>query len=285
MALDDSDKRNPWLPRTLWVAWRLAGEAIRAGDDGALRRVLADQPALTTNGYINSTLLQDAVQLGRAGAVAALLDAGVPADEYNGFGVTPLMTAAWDGHAEVVRLLLEAGADPNAVIVTDRGYDDPNAYGRCALWGAVYGGHRAVIDLLEPVTSPGMRAQALEAAARQHDDDFEDALPYPEETLALLRAARWGEQGDLSFAIEDGGDVSVRLRPEESHRWLGSTPLSFAAGRGRMDLVGALLEAGADLGQADHDGRTAADFADLNGHPEIAEFLRSRRRESGSPDL
>ena len=143
--------------------------------------------------------------------------------------------------------------------------------------GAVYKGYREVIDLLAPLTSPEMRARAYEAAAERHDADFEDALPYPEETLWLLRTARCGDLDALAAAIEDGGDVNVRLRPEESHHWLGSTPLSFSAGRGQRDLVEAFVMAGADPGLKGHDGRTPADFAEVNGHHELAEALRARR--------
>jgi ankyrin repeat protein len=277
MAVGD-DTTNPSLPRDLRAAWRLAGEAIGAGDDGALRRALTDRPDLATTGFISMYLLFEAVRLGRASAVGALLDAGVPVDEPNEQGGTALMTAAWNGHAEVVRRLLAAGADPDAASEEDGSYGDPGASGRCALWGAVYKGHREVIDLLEPVTSPELRARAYEAAAERHNVEFEDALPYAEETRWLLGAARRGELESLADAIEAGGDVNVRLRPEESHRALGGTPLSCAAGRGRMDLVEVLLAAGADSGLRGHDGRTAADLAEQNGHAAIAAMLRSAPR-------
>lgn len=117
------------------VAWRRAGEAIRDGDDDALRRVLADRHDLATRGFINRYLLIAAAELGRAGAVADLLDAGFPADEPDESGVTALMVAGWNGHAEVVRLLLEAGADPDAASEEDGSCGDPRASGRCALWG------------------------------------------------------------------------------------------------------------------------------------------------------
>jgi len=47
---------------------------------------------------------------GDAQALAAYIDAGVPADLTNGSGDTLLMLAAYRGHAGAVRLLLDWGA-------------------------------------------------------------------------------------------------------------------------------------------------------------------------------
>src|SRR5690606_16834660 len=46
--------------------------------------------------------------------VRALLDAGAEPSVRNLFGATPLMEAAAVGHTEIIRLLLEAGADVEA---------------------------------------------------------------------------------------------------------------------------------------------------------------------------
>ncbi len=54
--------------------------------------------------------------LARAGAteeLAAYVDAGVPVNLTNDKGDTLLMLASYHGHAELARLLLEHGADPN----------------------------------------------------------------------------------------------------------------------------------------------------------------------------
>ena len=47
------------------------------------------------------------------GDVAALLARGVDVDAANDRGVTPLYIAAEQGYLELVKLLLERGADPN----------------------------------------------------------------------------------------------------------------------------------------------------------------------------
>ena len=72
-------------------------------------------------------------------------------------GYTPLIYAAREGHADVVELLLQLGADPNAATASG---------GATALHRAAYMGHLAVVQLL-------LRAGA--DAARQ-DADGQTAL-------------------------------------------------------------------------------------------------------------
>lgn len=54
---------------------------------------------------------------------------------------------------------------------------------------------------------------------------------------------------------------------------LGLTPLMVAAGRGNEEVVSLFLDMGADITLRSEQGSTAADIADRNGHPMIAEWL------------
>lgn len=77
---------------------------------------------------------------GEAAALAAYLDAGVPADLHNENGDTLVMLAAYHGHADAVTALLARGADP----------DQANDKGQTPLAGAVFKGEvdvvRALVD-------------------------------------------------------------------------------------------------------------------------------------------
>jgi uncharacterized protein len=58
------------------------------------------------------TPLTEATQRGDLEQMQRLLASGAPVDETGGFGFTPLIWAAREGHASAVRLLLRHGANP-----------------------------------------------------------------------------------------------------------------------------------------------------------------------------
>jgi ankyrin repeat protein len=55
----------------------------------------------------------------------------------------------------------------------------------------------------------------------------------------------------------------------------GNTPLTIASSKGRADVVRLLLAAKADVSATDDKGKTALMLALQNGHPEVADLLRS----------
>lgn len=59
---------------------------------------------------VNAELLA-AARKGNAAQVKTLLESGASVNAKNNYGVTPLFFASWNGHAEVVRLLLAKGAE------------------------------------------------------------------------------------------------------------------------------------------------------------------------------
>ncbi|MGW1207826.1 ankyrin repeat domain-containing protein [Streptomyces cyaneofuscatus] len=85
-----------------------------------------------------ATKVFDLARTGDAEALAAYVDAGVPADLTNGRGDSLLMLAAYHGHAGAVTALVARGADP----------DRANDRGQTPLAGAVFKGEDAVIDAL-----------------------------------------------------------------------------------------------------------------------------------------
>ncbi|MEM1177224.1 MAG: PQQ-binding-like beta-propeller repeat protein [Acidobacteriota bacterium] len=84
-------------------------------------------------------VLWNAAQGGDLAGVNAALDAGVPVDSARRYGATALLMAAGGGHLEVVRALLEAGADENVV---------ESFWGSSALGKAIQGQHVDVALLL-----------------------------------------------------------------------------------------------------------------------------------------
>ncbi|WP_031005695.1 ankyrin repeat domain-containing protein [Streptomyces sp. NRRL F-5727] len=80
----------------------------------------------------------DLARTGDAAALAAYVDAGVPANLTNDRGDSLVMLAAYHGHAAAVTALLERGADA----------DRANDRGQTPLAGAVFKGEDAVIRAL-----------------------------------------------------------------------------------------------------------------------------------------
>ncbi|MEU4106436.1 ankyrin repeat domain-containing protein [Streptomyces tanashiensis] len=80
----------------------------------------------------------DLARTGDADALAAYVDAGVPANLTNDKGDTLVMLAAYHGHAAAVTALLERGAEA----------DRANDRGQTPLAGAVFKGEDAVIRTL-----------------------------------------------------------------------------------------------------------------------------------------
>lgn len=258
-------------------SWGRADEAIRTGNDAALCRALADCPGIVRNFCISESLLTEAAELGRVGAIAALLDAGVSPNLINGSGGTPLIAAASNGHFDAARLLLDAGADPDILVEDHCDGGDPDVVGRCALFFALAKGHRDLVNLLEPVTHPDVRDLAhreLPAYLKWLEENPPPHVP----TVELYAAIKNGRPDHLAEAIAAGGNVNNVMPAEASQPARGGTPLSHAAAAGRMDLVESLLQAGADPGLQSTSGRVPADFADLYGHSEVAEALRAAAR-------
>ncbi|MFD4634567.1 ankyrin repeat domain-containing protein [Streptomyces sp. NPDC058284] len=118
-----------------------------------------------------ATKIFDLARQGDAAALAAYVDAGVPANLTNDSGDSLVMLAAYHGHADAVRSLVERGADTNRA----------NDRGQTPLAGAVFKGADAVIRaLLEGGADPAAGTPSAIDTARM----FEKA-----ELLKLFGAA------------------------------------------------------------------------------------------------
>ncbi|MFI1396862.1 ankyrin repeat domain-containing protein [Streptomyces sp. NPDC020681] len=85
-----------------------------------------------------ATKVFDLARGGETEALAAYIDAGVPANLTNDRGDTLVMLAAYHGHAAAVEALVARGAEP----------DRANDRGQTPLAGAVFKGEDAVIRAL-----------------------------------------------------------------------------------------------------------------------------------------
>jgi ankyrin repeat protein len=144
--------------------------------------------------------------------LASLLEAGADPNAQSSPGRPALYLATLHGNAEVVRLLIDHGADVQAETVDG-----------AILVKATVEGHREIVEML------------LDGGA----DVNATGRDWTPEDTALLAAANHGHLGIAELLIERGADVNYL----DSH---GGTALMTAAGRGRPEIVTLLLENGAD---------------------------------------
>jgi ankyrin repeat protein len=160
----------------------------------------------------SSTSVADAAMRGDRADVAAMIKQGADVNTPQGDGVTALHWAARRGDADLVAVLLGAGA--NARAVTTFGAYTP-------LHLAAEHGSAAVVSAL-------VRAGAIVDAKSSTG-----ATP-------LMLAAAAGDPASVSALVDGGADVNAR----ESDRL--QTPLVFAAANNRLDALRLLLARGAD---------------------------------------
>jgi ankyrin repeat protein len=156
------------------------------------------------------------------GCVRLLLDAGSPADsDGDRFGVSPLMHAShYGGHADLIRMLLEAGADPNRI----------DEFNETALHRAAWQDGTAVEMLLAAGTDPNIAKGTLGRTP-------------------LHQAASGSATGNARLLLDAGAETEPRYYRDQ-------TALFIAAATGADGVVEALLDAGAFVDAADEDGLT-----------------------------
>jgi len=182
-----------------------------------------------------------------------------------------LVRATANGNTNMVKELLEKGADANA----------KTRDGRTALLMAIPRGYLNIVELLvkngADVNKPGKDGSTAVMLSVQnlyfHILNFlvEHGAKVDvrsNEITALLWAADSGLLNFVECLVEGGADVNAK---DPS----GRTALLLAAIKGDLSIVKYLAAHGADLTKKDYGGHTAAILARENGHEKIAAYLDS----------
>ncbi|XP_028249398.1 ankyrin repeat domain-containing protein 50 [Parambassis ranga] len=160
-------------------------------------------------------------------------------------GWTALRSAAWGGHSEAVRLLLDAGAD----------VDGCDIEGRTALRAAAWGGHEEIVLTL------------LDYGAQVDKADSKGRTP-------LVAAAYMGHQEAVEILLDHNAEVDLADGDGRTALSVAALCVSKAAGiKGFGEVASLLLERGADPGHRDHDGMTPLLLAAYEGHEDVVELL------------
>ncbi|XP_048244847.1 uncharacterized protein LOC124124203 isoform X3 [Haliotis rufescens] len=197
-----------------------------------------------TNNNINTQIFNSASKEGHTDIVKLLIEKGADVSAA-GCGDTPLLCACRGGHTDIVKLLIEKGADVSAAA----------AAGYTPLSCACRGGHTDIVKLLIE------KGADVSAAFNYDDDDDDDDDGY----TPLSWACKNGHTDIVKLLIEKGADVSAA--------GCGDTPLLCACRGGHTDIVKLLIEKGADVSAADDDGDTPLPCACREGHTDIVKLL------------
>ena len=158
---------------------------------------------------------------------------------------SPLIRAAERGRTEVVKLLLEKGADVNVKQI---------GTGATALIMASQGGHTEVVKLL------------LEKGADVNAKDNNGIT-------ALLIASSKGRTEVVKLLLGKGADVNVKTTND------GTTAMWQASQNGHTEVVKLLLEKGADVNAKDNNGITALLIVSSKGQTEVVKLLLGKGAE------
>ena len=205
-------------------------EAANDGDADLVKQLIDEGLNVEAIHARRSTPLHKAAANGHTEVVKILVEAGALNDPL----ATPLHSAAANGHAEVVKVLVWAGADPNDVFT--------------------YAGNKTPLHLAAAIGSLEVCKFLIERGVE---------LDRPDEggqTALLLAIGTERSQIELiRLLIQAGADPNIPNR-------YGKTPLYWAVGGRTVEFVNLLIQAGSDVNFVDRFGSTplheAATYSD-----------------------
>ncbi|XP_063908779.1 ankyrin repeat domain-containing protein 17 isoform X5 [Zophobas morio] len=244
-------------------------EAASAGHVDLAKILLKRGAGINTHSNeFKESALTLACYKGHLEMVRFLLEAGADQEHKTDEMHTALMEASMDGHVEVARLLLDSGAQVN--MPTDS-FESPLTLAAC-------GGHVDLAMLLierganiEEVNDEGY-TPLMEAAREGHEEMVHlllgqganiNAQTDETQETALTLACCGGFTEVADILLKGGADIELGA----------STPLMEAAQEGHLDLVKFLLENDANVHAQTQTGDTALTYACENGHTDVADYL------------
>jgi ankyrin repeat protein len=169
--------------------------------------------------------LLQAARSGDADVVKVLLDGGANPALAHLEGETPLMAASRSGSIDAVKYLLAKGVDVNAA--------DQFQHQTPLMWAAAEG-HAEVIDtLIKAGADPNKKARVNELKERKNADHPTGGF------TALMWAARNGHDAAVRSLVKGGADMKLTNGD-------GATATVIAIFNDRFDIAGTLIELGSD---------------------------------------
>jgi ankyrin repeat protein len=249
-------------------------EAVRKGDGKAASALLGQGVDANVRDHAGTTALMWAALDASPDTLKLLLQKGADVNARNEAGATALMYAV--SSLEKVRLLLGHGAEVDArdengctALILAAGYDGPVDIVKALVDRGADVNARTVENGVPGLMTPLMRA----AASRDRDkvtlllDRGADARASNKSdgSTALAFAAFFNDIPTVRLLLDGGADTEARTRWDAS----GSTVLMNATYMGFVDLMGVLLDRGADVNARDDLGMTALMWASSNDDGDV----------------
>ena len=221
-----------------------------------------------------STALNKAALKGDLAKVQALIGPKVDINEKSdSIRVTPLITAAENGHTEIVKLLLDNGAE----------VDSRDKYGRSALMRAAWYSHDAVVEILLDrgalvnATEKWGHTALMMAAKGGHITTARTLLDHGADLnakdswgiTALMYATTNNRVEATRFLLEKGANVNAESRTQQT-----ALIAAVVHGMGNKEILKLLVEAGADPNLMGDDAKTALDWAVEKKQTEAIKYLK-----------
>lgn len=224
-----------------------------------------------------------AAEYGHLETVKMLIKEGASLNRFvpEKFG-TPLYAASKLGHLAVVEFLIDQHADPNVLC------------GTCgsALLAAVQGNHAEIVNALiacgadvniipwDPDPQALLKSKGIEdSAAWFNNPTLTFFLQHGMGLNLVQQASLFSEMAVTGSLVDMGGDCEslvkaaiMRFAAACGH---GFSPLQSASTSGNLDIVKALIDAGAEINAPGYHG-TAFALAVQNSHENIVDFLLER---------
>ena len=218
--------------------------------------------------HVTDTPLHVAAESGRCDIVRWLLDRGADVNAPEKNLRTPLHLAAEQGMLAVAHLLLERDAEVDA-------RDDME---RTPLHFASQQGHLGLVSLLlehhADVFAPNHEGRTFLDVAweRGHKEIVDVNARYEDRQTALHIASQHGDPDLMRWIIDNKADLDAEDEDQE-------TPLFPASRNGRVEATRLLLDADADANHRDWQGMTPLHGASENGHDAVTRLLLKHNAE------
>ncbi len=216
-----------------------------------------------------------AARMGHLYKAEVVLDSGANANYVNRDGVTPLLAAAYEGHFDLVKLLIKKKAEVNYVPLGLRQYAMSKSHAPLSIRDLMAAASRGDTALIAAV-----RRGHYDIAEFLLSKDAQVDLPNRHGELSIFVAAGNGDTKLLQLLLDYEADPNATESDNRSNQLslakgtMGrDSVLMRAVQRGHQEVAHMLVEVGADVNYRGFMGKTALYDAVINGRLNIVNYL------------